>query len=92
VFCIDAVSAVSGWFKVAPALDKDTVEKFFQHKVLKMPLRKGKITEEVVELILSWCGIPGSMCIAVPGFNPATKMPWRTSRGMWSWRPSPRRE
>ncbi len=35
VLCTDGVSAASGWFKVAPALDTDTVEKFFQHKVLK---------------------------------------------------------
>jgi Putative transposase len=35
-------------------LDTDTLEKSFQHKVLKRLLRKGKLTEEVVKLILSW--------------------------------------
>jgi hypothetical protein len=53
VLCTDGVSSESGWFKVAPPLDTDTVEKFFQHKVLKMLQRKGKIMEEEVERILS---------------------------------------
>ena len=44
----------SGSFKVAPALDTKPLEKLFQHKVLGMLLRKGKITEEVVKLIMSW--------------------------------------
>jgi hypothetical protein len=35
-------------------LDTGALEKIFQHTVLKMLLRNGKITEEVVRLILSW--------------------------------------
>jgi hypothetical protein len=35
-------------------LDTEPLEKIFQHKVLGMLLRKGKITEEVVKLIMSW--------------------------------------
>jgi hypothetical protein len=39
---------------VAQALETEPLEKIFQHKVLGMLLRKGKITEEVVKLIMSW--------------------------------------
>jgi len=48
------ISDGNGSFKIAPALDAVAMEKIFQHKVLGMLLRKGKITEEVVKLILSW--------------------------------------
>jgi hypothetical protein len=54
VLCTDGVFNGSGWFKVAPALDTGPLEEVFQHTVLKMLLRKGKITEEVAKLILSW--------------------------------------
>ncbi|MEW6665471.1 MAG: transposase [Thermodesulfobacteriota bacterium] len=54
VLCTDGVFYGSGWFKAAPTLDTSTLEKIFQHRVLKMLLRKGKITEEVARLILSW--------------------------------------
>jgi len=39
---------------VAQALETEPLEKIFQHKVLGMLLRKGKISEEVVKLIMSW--------------------------------------
>ena len=61
VLCTDGVSAVSGWFKVAQPLDTDTVEKFFQRKVLKMLLRKRKITEG--------CGGTHSVMVQHSGFN-----------------------
>ena len=35
-------------------MDTEPLEKIFQHKVLGMLLRKGKITEEVGKLIMSW--------------------------------------
>jgi hypothetical protein len=35
-------------------LDTKPLEKLFQHTVLKMLLRKGEITEEMVNLTLSW--------------------------------------
>ena len=35
-------------------METEPLEKIFQHKVLGMLLRKGKITEEVVKLIMSW--------------------------------------
>jgi len=54
VLCTDGGFYGSGSFKVAQALETEPLEKIFQHKVLGMLLRKGKITEEVVKLILSW--------------------------------------
>ncbi|MBN1106677.1 MAG: transposase [Deltaproteobacteria bacterium] len=54
VLCTYEVFYGSGWFTVAPALDTVALEKIFQHKVLKMLWRKGKITGKVVKLILSW--------------------------------------
>ena len=54
VLCTDGAFLGSGSFKVAPAMDAEALEKIFQHKVLKMHARKGKITKEVVKLILSW--------------------------------------
>jgi Putative transposase len=35
-------------------LATEPLEKVFQHMVLKMLLRKGKISEEVIKLIMSW--------------------------------------
>jgi hypothetical protein len=52
--CTDGIFYGSGSFKVAPALDTEPLEKIFQHKVLGMLLRKGKIAKEVAKLILSW--------------------------------------
>jgi hypothetical protein len=54
VLCTDGVFYGSEWFKVAPDMDTGPLEEMFQHKVLKMLMRNGKITEEVVKLILSW--------------------------------------
>jgi hypothetical protein len=54
VLCTDGAFYGSGSFKVAPALDTKPLEKLFQHTVLKMLLKKGKVTEEAVRLILSW--------------------------------------
>jgi hypothetical protein len=42
VLCTDGTFFGSGSFKVAPALDTEPLEKLFQHKVLKMLVRKGK--------------------------------------------------
>ncbi|MBU2499065.1 MAG: transposase [Proteobacteria bacterium] len=52
--CTDGVFYGNGSFKVAPALDTVALEKIFKHTIFKMLLRKGKITEKVVKLIMSW--------------------------------------
>jgi hypothetical protein len=54
LLCTDGTFFGSGSFKVAPALDTESLEKLFQHKVLKMLVRKGKISEELIKLIMSW--------------------------------------
>ena len=54
VLCTDGGFYGSGSFRVAQALETEPLEKIFQHKVLGMLLRKGKITEEVGKLIMSW--------------------------------------
>ena len=62
VLCTDGVFYESGSFKVAPPLDTKPLEKIFpakngifdNHKVLWMLLRKGKITEDVIKLIMTW--------------------------------------
>jgi Putative transposase len=53
VLCTDGSFFESRAFKVAHAWDSEGLEKLFQHKVLAMLRRKDKITEEMVELILS---------------------------------------
>lgn len=54
ILCTDGGFFESGAFRVAPAFDTESLEKLSQHKVLRMLLRKGRITEEVAKLILSW--------------------------------------
>jgi hypothetical protein len=54
VLCTDGAFYGSGSFKAAPAVDTKPLEKLFQHMILKMLLKKRKLTEEVVKLILSW--------------------------------------
>ena len=39
-----------GMFRVAPRFDTKDLEKIFRHKVFKMMLSKGKITEELVDM------------------------------------------
>ncbi len=43
-----------GKFKVAPKFHLKDLETLFQHKVLKMLLKKGKINKELISLLLSW--------------------------------------
>jgi hypothetical protein len=54
VLCTDGGFYGSGSFRVAQALETEPLEKIFQHKVLGMLFRKGKITEEEDKLIMSW--------------------------------------
>ena len=41
-------------FRVAPPLELKKLEAIFRHKVFKMLLKKGKITEEMVRMINTW--------------------------------------
>jgi hypothetical protein len=41
-------------FRVAPPLELKKLEAIFRHKVFKMLLGKGKITEEMIRMLSSW--------------------------------------
>ena len=41
-------------FKVAPRFETKDLETIFRHKVFKMLLSKGKITEDLVNMLMSW--------------------------------------
>jgi hypothetical protein len=43
-----------GMFKVAPRFETKDLETIFRHKVFKMLLSKGKITEDLVNMLMSW--------------------------------------
>ena len=43
-----------GMFSVSPSVDTKTLEQIFRHKVLKMLLAKGKITQDMIELLDKW--------------------------------------
>jgi ribosomal protein S27E len=43
-----------GMFRVAPPLELKKLEAIFRHKVFKMLLKKGKITEEMVRMLSHW--------------------------------------
>ena len=45
---------VKGMFRVAPPLELKKLETIFQHKVFRMLLKKGKITEEMVRMLNTW--------------------------------------
>ena len=43
-----------GMFRVAPRFETKQLEEIFRHKVFKMLLSKGKITEDLVNMLMSW--------------------------------------
>jgi len=43
-----------GMFRVAPRSQPKTLEEIFRHKVFKVLLSKGKISEELVEMLMKW--------------------------------------
>ncbi|MCX5847111.1 MAG: transposase [Deltaproteobacteria bacterium] len=43
-----------GMFRVAPPFDLKKLETIFRHKVFRMLLNKGKITEEMIRMISAW--------------------------------------
>ncbi len=54
VLISDGCFCGEGTFKVAPKFHLKVLEALFQHKVLKMLLKKGKITKDLISLLLSW--------------------------------------
>ena len=49
---LSAYTSQAGLFRVAPRFHKKDLEKIFRHKVFKMLLSKGKITEDLVNMLL----------------------------------------
>ncbi len=43
-----------GMFKVAPRFDTKPLEEIFRHKIFKMLISKGKITEDLVDMLMKW--------------------------------------
>jgi hypothetical protein len=43
-----------GMFRVAPRFEANQLEEFFRHNVFRMLLSKGKITEDLVDMMLKW--------------------------------------
>jgi len=42
-------------FRVAPRFETKQLEEIFRHNVFKMLLSKGKITQDLVNMLISWC-------------------------------------
>jgi hypothetical protein len=51
---LSACNAHSGMFRVAPRFETRQIESIFRHKVFKMLLSKGEITEDLVDMLMNW--------------------------------------
>ncbi|MFH1951682.1 MAG: transposase [Pseudomonadota bacterium] len=54
VLCTDGCFCGNGMFRVAPLFELKHLEEIFRHKVFKMLLSKGKITEDLVDMLMKW--------------------------------------
>ncbi len=54
VLCTDGCFYGEGMFRVAPRFETKQLEEIFRHKVFKMMLSKGKITQELVDMLMTW--------------------------------------
>ena len=54
VLCTDGCFYGKGVFRVAPRFDPKDLRAIFEHRVLRMLLSRGKITRDLIALILSW--------------------------------------
>jgi len=50
----DGCFYAEGMFRVAPSFELKDMEEIFHHKVFKMLLSKGKITQDLVNMLMSW--------------------------------------
>lgn len=80
ILCTDGCFYGPGMFHVAPFFELKHLEEIFLHKVFKMLLSKGKITEDLVDMLLSRRH-PGSMFFVGLGSSPEMKKPWSISPG-----------
>ena len=54
ILCTDGCFCGNGMFRVAPLFELKHIEEIFRHKVFKMLLSKGKITEDLVDMLMKW--------------------------------------
>jgi len=54
ILCTDGCFYGDGMFRVAPLYDLKKLEKIFQHQILKMLLKKGKITKDLIAMLSNW--------------------------------------
>ena len=54
VLCTDGCFYGNGMFRVAPIFELKHLEEIFRHKVFKMLLSKGKITQDLVGMLIQW--------------------------------------
>lgn len=50
----DGVFYETGLFRVAPVIDTKALAQIFRHNVLRMLLNKGKITQDMIDLMNKW--------------------------------------
>jgi len=48
------IISCNGMFRVAPRFEAKGLEEIFRHRVFKMLLSKGKITEDLVNMLMKW--------------------------------------
>ena len=54
ILCTDGCFYGNGMFRVAPVFELKQLEEIFRHKVFKMLLSKGKITEDLLDMLMNW--------------------------------------
>ena len=54
ILCSDGCFYGEGMFRVAPRFETKQLESIFRHKVFKIPLSKEKITEELIDMLMTW--------------------------------------
>ncbi len=54
VLCTDGCFYGNGMFRVAPRFEAKGLEEIFRHKVFRMLLSNGKITEDLVNMLMKW--------------------------------------
>jgi len=54
VLCTDGCFYGNGMFRIAPLLELKLLEAIFRHKVFKIMLSKGKITKDLVDMLMNW--------------------------------------
>ena len=54
ILCSDGCFYGEGTFRVEPRFETKPLEEIFRHRVFKMLLSKGKITEDLVDMVMKW--------------------------------------